>query len=110
MSRVSHVREILPRAKAADRSGHFEVPFEWTPSKRFDHGQACEYRLPLGDHGVAILRLVAGKGWALSITQGAGGDTARGLFATPHDGLMVLFAEFAAGDIAPPRLDGDSPQ
>jgi hypothetical protein len=70
------------------------VPLAWTPARRFDHGKVYEYRLTLHDGEVAILRLVAGKGWAMVIAHDDGQpDTERGLFATPGDALMVLRAE-----------------
>jgi hypothetical protein len=71
-----------------------ELPFAWKASKRFDHGQVCEYRLEFGADSVAILQLAGGSGWVLSIIHGNGRQaTARGLFGRPYDALMVLFAE-----------------
>jgi hypothetical protein len=73
---------------------YLDLPFAWTATQRFGHGQVREYQLPLGGDRVAILERVAAKGWALTILH-AGGSTksVRGLFGTPHDALMVLFAE-----------------
>lgn len=77
----------------AEARSYLTLPFAWTPSKRFGHGQTNEYRLALRDGRVAILRIVPDKGWAMSIASGEQ-ETARGLFATPDDALMVLAAEF----------------
>jgi hypothetical protein len=53
-----------------------------------------EYRLKLQSGDVALLRLVADKGWAMTIRHGTGQpDTDRGLFGTPDDALMVLVGE-----------------
>lgn len=79
----------------ADEAHYLDLPFAWAPSKRFDHGQVYEYRLPLNADEVAILRLVADKGWGLTIAHGdAQPHTDRGLFATPYDAFMVLATEF----------------
>ena len=76
---------------------YLSLPIAWLPSRRFEHGQPYEYRLALTGDDVAILHRVAGRGWALMIAHGAAGPaTARGLFGTPHDALMVLYAERAA--------------
>lgn len=89
-------------AIAADRPDYLDPPLAWTPSQRFGHGQVCEYRVPLAAGDVAILQLVAGKGWAMTIAHGAAEPaTERGLFATPHDALMVLLAEFGFGEHDP---------
>jgi hypothetical protein len=64
------------------------------PSRRFDHGQPYEYRLALGAEDEAVLQLVAGKGWAMTIVAGGQRAIERGLFATLRDALMVIYAEF----------------
>jgi hypothetical protein len=89
----NHGRPVMMPA-ASERDGYLKLPFAWTSSKRFGHGQTNEYRLDLRANRVAILRLVADKGWAMSIVDGDG-ETPRGLFATPDDALLVLAAEFA---------------
>ena len=98
---------------------YLSLPIAWQPSRRFQHGQPYEYHVALGADDRGILRLVAGKGWALTIVPG---DTQlaidRGLFGTPDDALMVLYAEFCAefalpGDnelnrpVSPPRPASD---
>jgi hypothetical protein len=57
-----------------------------------------EYRLALGGDAVAILQLVPGKGWAMTIARGTAPSDERGVFATPLDALMVLLTEFASSD------------
>jgi hypothetical protein len=80
-------------------SDYLKLPIACVPSRRFEHGQPYEYRLLLNTDEVAMLRLVAGKGWALTIVRGPERPPIeRGLFATIFDALMVLYAEF--------RLDG----
>ena len=76
---------------------YLKLPIACVPSRRFDHGQPYEYRLVLGPDEVAMLRLVAGKGWALTIVRGPEQPPAdRGLFATIFDAVMVIYAEFCA--------------
>lgn len=82
-------------AVTGNPTGYLRLPFEWTATKRFGHGQASEYQLALPAGKTAILRLVADKGWDLSIADGLKQEVARGLFATPYDALMVLVAESA---------------
>jgi hypothetical protein len=83
-------------ATAPDGPDYLRLPLAWTPSRRFEHDRVYEYRLALGASDEAILRLVAGKGWALTIAHGNGQPaTERGLFATPRDALLVLVAEFS---------------
>lgn len=92
-----------------DGADRLVLPFAWAPSKRFDHGQVYEYRLTLDADEVATLRLVADKGWALTIARGdAQPHTDRGLFATPYDALMVLATErgFSGHDIESRSRDG----
>ena len=97
MPPVSGVPEIPAAAQTTDGPDYLRLPLAWTPSRRFDHLQVYEYRLALGAGDVAILRLIADKGWALTISHAVGQpETDRGLFATPHDALMVLVAEFVA--------------
>jgi hypothetical protein len=90
----------LQTATAVNGPDYLRLPLAWTPSRRFEHDRVYEYRMALGDGDVAILRLVADKGWAMTISHGSGHpDTERGLFGMPHDALLVLVAEFAfAGD------------
>jgi hypothetical protein len=84
-------------AKAVVERDYLKLPLAWTPTRRFDHHQIYEYQLTLRGGEVAVLRLVADKGWALTITHAAGQpETDRGLFGTPHDALMVLVAEFGS--------------
>lgn len=93
------VKRRPPTATAANGPDYLRLPLAWTPSRRFDHDRVYEYRLTLGGGDVAILRLVADKGWAMTVTHGSGEpDTDRGLFGTPHDALMVLMAEFVFPD------------
>ena len=78
---------------------YLKLPIACVPSRRFDHGQAYEYRLLLDTDEVATLRLVGGKGWELIIVRSPEQPPEeRGLFATIFDALMVLYAEL--------RLDG----
>jgi hypothetical protein len=80
----------------ADGPDYLRLPLAWTPSRRFEHDRVYEYRLAIGAGDAVVLRLVADKGWAMTVTHGSGQpDTDRGLFGTPHDALMVLVAEFA---------------
>jgi hypothetical protein len=94
--------ERTAAAIVTDRPDYLDLPVAWTPSRRFEHGQVYEYRLTLTAGETAILQLVPGRGWAMTIAHGAGQpDSDRGLFATPRDALMVLLAECApAGDDA----------
>ena len=92
-----------PPANADARCDYLRTSLAWVPSKRFGHGRVYEYRLELGGDDVAILRLVADKGWALTIAHGPGrAETARGLFGKPHDALTVLVAELVAADLVDP--------
>lgn len=85
-----------PRTATIGGTDYLKVPLAWTPARRFDHDRVYEYRLALGTGDVAILRLVADKGWAMTISHANGEpDTERGLFGTPHDALLVLITEFA---------------
>jgi hypothetical protein len=87
-------------AIAAEGPDYLDVAVAWTPTRRFGHGQVHEYRLSLGTE-VAILQLVAGKGWAMTIAHGTTQpDTDRGLFATPRDALMALLGELGFADAA----------
>ena len=82
---------------APDESSYLTLPFAWAPSQRFGHGQVFEYRLVCDAGFVAVLRLVPDKGWAMTVGDGtAQPESDRGLFASPHDALMVLVAEFGA--------------
>jgi hypothetical protein len=84
-----------PTAIAVDGPDFLGPALAWTPTRRFGHGQVYEYRLALDGDDVAILQLVPGKGWAMTVAHGSGQpDSDRGLFATPRDALMVLLAEF----------------
>ena len=99
----------------ADGPDYLTLPLSWTPARRFDHDRVYEYRLALGGGDVALLRLVADKGWAMMISHGSGApDTERGLFGTPHDALLVLVAEFVFhGDRVEDlhaRADADEPR
>ena len=92
-------------AKAVHGPDYLRLPLAWTPTRRFDHHQVYEYQMAHGAGQVAILRLVADKGWAMTIVHRDGQPaTERGLFGTPHDALMVLVAEFVLPDdrVAPP--------
>lgn len=88
----------IPTSIAADGPDFLDPPLAWTPSQRFGHGQAYEYRLALGADDVAILQLIPGKGWAMTTAHGTAQPDERGLFATPRDALMVLIAEFVITD------------
>jgi hypothetical protein len=92
-----------PRSETANEAAYLELPFTWTPSQRFDHGQVREYQLGLGSGRVALLERVGGTGWALTIEHRQH-RTERGMFATPHDALMVLVAEYVLQ-----RFDGRGP-
>ena len=82
-----------------DRADYLKLPLAWTPTRRFDHHQVYEYQMALGAGRAATLRLVADKGWAMTIVHdGVQPGTDRGLFGTPHDALMVLVAEFVFPD------------
>lgn len=100
----NRVERRLPTATAANGPDYLRLPLAWTPSRRFDHDRVYEYRLALGGGDVAVLRLVADKGWAMTVSHGGERETDRGLFGTPHDALMVLVAEFVFPD------DGVAPQ
>ena len=106
---ASTFQQPPPTAIAADAADYLDLPVAWVPSKRFDHGQVYEYRLRLDADEVATLRLVADKGWALTIAHGdAQPHTDRGLFATPYDAFMVLATEcgFSGHDIESRSRDG----
>ena len=105
---ASSVQNRPPTVSAADGPDYLRLALAWTPSRRFDHDQVYEYRLALAAGNVAILRLVADKGWAMTISHAGQRDTDRGLFWTPHDALMVLVAEFVFPDHAmePPPAGG----
>jgi hypothetical protein len=78
-----------------NETDYLNLPLDCVPSRRFEHGQPYEYRLVLAPEAVAMLRLVAGKGWALTIVRGPGrAPDDRGLFGTVFDAVMVLYAEF----------------
>jgi hypothetical protein len=86
---------VGPATADYDPRQYLQLPFAWVPSGRFGHGKVHEYRLDLGANDVAILRLVADKGWALTIARGAAQpEIDKGLFATPYDALMVIVAEY----------------
>jgi hypothetical protein len=73
---------------------HLTAPCKLEPTAWFEHGMTREYQAPLLDGNRAVLQLVAGRGWRLIIRTGAGSpELDRGLFATPHDALMLLSAE-----------------
>lgn len=92
---VSSMQAPFLTANAAEGPDYLRLPLVWMPTRRDDDQRVCEYRLPLGDATVAILQLIADKGWAMTIAHGGEqADTERGLFGTPHDALMVLVAEF----------------
>jgi hypothetical protein len=94
-------------AVTGNEADYLKLPFAWSVTERFDHGQAREYQLPLGGDGRAILQLVPARGWALTVVSGPGSpSTARGLFGTPRDALMVLAAEhvFASFKIGGTRV------
>jgi hypothetical protein len=92
---ASTLQQPPPTAIAADGPDFLDPALTWTPTRRFGHGQVYEYRLTLDGNDVAILQLVPGRGWAMSIAHGTGQpDSDRGLFATPRDALMLLLAEF----------------
>src|SRR5688500_17255947 len=91
-------------AVSAHEADYLKLPFRWSVTARFDHGLVREYQMPLGGDTRAILRLIPARGWALTIVNGGGApSTARGLFGTPHDALMVLLAEH---DFASFKLGG----
>ena len=82
-------------AAVAREADYLKLPVALTASRRFDHGQPYEYRMTLNGHHTAVLTLVAGKGWRLTIVHdGATPPIDRGLFATLYDAVMVVYAEF----------------
>jgi hypothetical protein len=83
------------------------LPFGWVVTQRFEHGLVREYQLTRGDL-VAILQRVAGRGWAMTVVHGPGQRYDRGLFATPHDALMVLAAEFAVAGLSLDACEAES--
>lgn len=94
-------------AVTVNEAEYLKLPFAWSVTERFDHGEVREYQLPLAGDGRAILQLVPARGWALTVISGRGSpSTARGLFGTPHDALMVLVAEhvFASFKIGGTRV------
>ena len=79
---------------SATAPDYLTLPVTWSPSRQFAHGQTYEYRLALRDGDEAIVRSVAGKGWALTIAQPGKEESERGLFVTLSDALMVVYAEY----------------
>jgi hypothetical protein len=63
------------------------------PNGQFAHGQAHSYLVTLPNDATAILDLVGGKGWHLTIRQD-GKAISRGLFNTPNDIVELLRAEY----------------
>src|SRR5918993_5220293 len=113
MVAFSTVPEQPLPAKVVDGPDYLKLPLAWTPTRRFDHHQVYEYQLALGAGKVAILRLVADKGWAMTIAAAPGRpEIDRGLFGTPHDALMVLMAEvvFPDDDVEAPPAGADADQ
>jgi hypothetical protein len=63
------------------------------PNGRFAHGQAHSYLVALPHDAMAILDLVGGQGWQLTIRQD-GKAIDRGLFRSPDDIVELLRAEY----------------
>jgi hypothetical protein len=72
---------------------HLSAPCQLQPTAWFEHGMTREYQVPLLEGELAILQLIAGRGWQVTIRSASTSDIDRGLFASPHDALMVLSAE-----------------
>jgi len=64
------------------------------PTSQFQHGTAREYRVVLPNRETAVLTLIPGRGWEMSIQTPAPDVVCRGLFATAYDALCVLSAEY----------------
>jgi hypothetical protein len=79
---------------AAHHGDHLTTPCVLRPTRTFEHGMASEYEIALPNDAVAVVRLVAAKGWNLIVRErNSDREISRGLFATPHDALMVMAAE-----------------
>jgi hypothetical protein len=65
----------------------------WSRLGPLSGGEAQGYGLLLPSDERAELRVVA-DGWELVISTRSGRVVRRGLFASPHDALMVLEAEY----------------
>ena len=70
-------------------------PLRLLSTSQFQHGMAYEYRVVLPNRDTAILTLIAGRGWDLTIQTPAAEVIHRGLFSTTYDALCVLRAEYA---------------
>lgn len=68
-------------------------PLRLLPTSQFQHGMVREYRVVLPNRDTAILRLVAARGWELTIQTPLAQTINRGLFATTYDVLCVLREE-----------------
>jgi hypothetical protein len=88
--------DFVERADCLE-GAYLKLPFALIATQRFDHGKVSEYRATLPDGGLALLRVVGGKGWELVIrVASANTETPLGLFATPFDAVMALVAENAS--------------
>jgi hypothetical protein len=101
---LAHTRQWVVQISAATRSStipvtppsrdHLSSPCKLHATAWFEHGMTREYQVTLLDGDVAVLQLVAGRGWRMTMRSAARpGELDRGLFATPNDALMVLSAE-----------------
>jgi hypothetical protein len=72
-----------------------QVRFVLSPTKWCEQGTISEYDVDLPRGHIATLRMVPTGGWDVEIVdRSTGTPTARGMFATTHDVLMLLGAEY----------------
>jgi hypothetical protein len=64
------------------------------PNGQLAHGQGHSYLVALPHDATAILDLIGGKGWHLTVRRQDGQVIDRGLFGAPDDILEVLRAEY----------------
>ena len=70
-----------------------ELNLQLQPSERFGHGQVYSYVIALPNEATAILDLVGGRGWRLTIRD-HGATIDRGLFGSTDDIVELLSAEY----------------
>ena len=83
-----------------DEFDYLAYPCRLVPEQKFGHGMIYEYQIPLPAGRVAVLRLVAAKGWDLIVRSATGPEVPRGLFASPRDALLLLAAEVRSSAMA----------
>ena len=70
-----------------------ELTLRLQPSERFGHGQVHSYVIALPNEATAVLDLIGGKGWRLTIRE-HGATIDRGLFGSTDDIVKLLTAEY----------------